>query len=1084
MNKKIRSLYLQFWMLAGASAIVLLIFLSLCTQATALAFPSTLTAETFLEIQQFPPQMQVQPGEWITFTITLTNTGSITISHLSVADALIPTCNRWLGDLNPLQKISYECSTNALETFTSTLTANGVDALGVSQVASDTARVDVVTPVYVYEDIPAEPIAIDFDTKCDTSEIIRTIQVADAFTIGDVNFGFNANHSFRSQIWAFLVSPSGTVVELFSSVVLDDANDNYDLMFDDASANPINDGNNDNTGEPYYDRTARPFRSLSAFNGEKSQGDWKLRICDKYPLLYNGAYNRSLLALQPAALTAQHATGQLKVAPGDLITYTTQIANHTSYPLHDLSMTNKLPGSLAFQPGSLIASIGEAYEAGQEISWSGVILAGQAALITFTAQVISPTAGLISDTATIQHPTLAAPLSETVVSQVFTDQDYFYTNETDIPIPEGGSGGVCLAPIASTIQVNENFPIGDLRVGVSILHTLRGDLTITLTAPSGATITLLNDVGVAENLDALFSDAGPEDAFAEGVHDVSAPYYDVIGRPSGTGSGALAAFDALPSQGEWTLRICDNASYDVGTLLQWSLFFDEADVWLGNSSAWDAPENWSLGQKPTPADLAIIPSVPSEGWMPVLQAVEQTGALRVDPGAGLDMASHTLYIEDYLINRGAFSQTLSVDNVDAGVEFLHLTNSLGDVHHFYGLVITPTVNSLGSTRVAIRANQVNGCTTVASDALLQRCYRLDTETEGEASVRLYYTEAERNQQDASRLRLWQRGEPAAYWVPAGTSYASSESGSDCRTSEGLACYLIAEQVVERGVLLAGSSSPPEVSTDLINARLRLEWNSSEGNVDHYEVWASSSAPYFTPGDPDATLLASLPINQESSYIYTDTTAMSENLVGIKDYLVRTVYANGQTADSNRVGLFIAPLQPGDEDLAWSSLAVTLQSSVTTADELAAYLDPGGSIQKVARWDASSQTWVVRNVGAPLGTPDFPAAVGDALLIAASSGAPARAAWLGALPIPGSLHYLLQPAGWNFLMLPFDKAHLATADALAAAIGGVTKVARWDLASQTWVVRNVGAPLGTPDFEIFPGFPYLVYSSSADAIAWP
>jgi rhodanese-related sulfurtransferase len=45
-------------------------------------------------------------------------------------------------------------------------------------------------------------------------------------------------------------------------------------------------------------------------------------------------------------------------------------------------------------------------------------------------------------------------------------------------------------------------------------------------------------------------------------------------------------------------------------------------------------------------------------------------------------------------------------------------------------------------------------------------------------------------------------------------------------------------------------------------------------------------------------------------------------------------------------------------------------------------------------------------------------------------------------------------------------------------------ARWDLASQTWVVRNVGAPLGTPDFEIFPGFPYLVYSPSADAIAWP
>ncbi len=1084
MSVKRKSLFLQFWVLATASIILLLLFFLLQSQAEVFASLSLPDEETALALSKTPHKLQVLPGEWVTFTLRVTNTGSITISSLTVDDPLIPGCNRTLDDLGPLQHTSYQCSINGLATFTNTAVARGLDTLGASHVASDTTRVEVTVPVYAYEDIPAEPVPINFNTKCDTSEIVRNIDVADAFTIGEVNFGFNANHTFRSHIWAFLVSPAGTVVELFSSMVLDDSNDNYDLLFDDDSSNPINDGNSDDTTAPYYDRTVGPYRSLSAFDGESSQGTWKLRICDKYPIIYHGAYNRALLVLQPAALTASHTTSQLKLLPGSAITYTTEIGNHTPYPLHDLSMENALPVSLEFQPGSLRSTTGEASENEGVVQWSGMISPGQRTLITFTAQVISATAGLISDDAIISHPSLKAPLTSSTTSQVFTDQDYFYVNEADTAIPEGGSGGVCLAPIASSIFVEEDFPIGDLRVGVSILHTLRGDLTITLTAPSGAMIALLNDVGVAENLDALFSDAGAEDAFAEGVHDVSAPFYDVVGQTGGTGSGMLATFDGFQSQGEWTLRICDNAIYDVGTLLQWSLFFDEADIWLGYSPTWEAPDNWSLNQMPSAADLAIIPGAPVGGFMPVLQTMEQTGSLHVHPGAALDLGSSTLYIEDYLINRGAFSQTLDVDSVGTGIEFLHLTNLTGDVEQFYGVIVTPTLNTLGATLVGIRANQTDGCTTVASDALLERCYSVEPGLEGEYALQLYYTEAEQNAQNASALKLWQRGRPAAYWTPAGDSYTSSESGTDCISSEGLACYLKAEHLNTRGALLAGSYSPPEASIGVVNSQVILEWLHSESDVIGYEVWQSGSSPYFTPGDPEALLLSSLPVDPENSYIFTDTTGLGEEQDAFRVYLVRTRYANAQTTDANRVGLFSSPLQPGAENLAWTSLSLPLNSGITTADGLSAYIDPAGSIQKVARWEAESQTWVVRTVGAPLGTPDFPVAVGDALLVASDSTAPASAYWLGSVPFPGSLNYLLEAQSWNYVTLPFDQAHLATADELAEAIGGVTKVARWDSTSQTWVVRTAGAPLGTPDFNIFLGFPYLVYLSTPVPITWP
>ncbi len=138
-------------------------------------------------------------------------------------------------------------------------------------------------------------IAINAGTPCSTP-ITRTITITDSLIITDVDFGFNADHAWRGDIQVTLQSPIGTSVVVMASSG-SDSNDDYDLDLDDASGGSINDGNNDNTAPPYYDRTAAPSNALSAFNGENSAGNWTVSICDVFTGADNGTYNRSRLSI-------------------------------------------------------------------------------------------------------------------------------------------------------------------------------------------------------------------------------------------------------------------------------------------------------------------------------------------------------------------------------------------------------------------------------------------------------------------------------------------------------------------------------------------------------------------------------------------------------------------------------------------------------------------------------------------------------------------------------------------------------------------------------------------------------------------
>ena len=88
----------------------------------------------------------------------------------------------------------------------------------------------------------------------------------------------------------------------------------------------------------------------------------------------------------------------------------------------------------------------------------------------------------------------------------------------------------------------------DIQVDVDVSHTWKGDVTLTLTDPSGATtVTLHNRTG--------------------GSND------NIIGNypTSLTPDGDLTTFNGIQAMGDWTLFASDSVSGDTGTVNSWGI---------------------------------------------------------------------------------------------------------------------------------------------------------------------------------------------------------------------------------------------------------------------------------------------------------------------------------------------------------------------------------------------------------------------------------------------------------------------------------------------------------------------------------
>ncbi len=108
-----------------------------------------------IEIQKTPDYQLAGLGGNVTFTITVANTGETDLTAVTVADALVPACDRVIGDLAIGAGSSYTCDAIGVTAdFTNVATVSADDPLGNPVGDSDDADVDVVAPAITISKTP------------------------------------------------------------------------------------------------------------------------------------------------------------------------------------------------------------------------------------------------------------------------------------------------------------------------------------------------------------------------------------------------------------------------------------------------------------------------------------------------------------------------------------------------------------------------------------------------------------------------------------------------------------------------------------------------------------------------------------------------------------------------------------------------------------------------------------------------------------------------------------------------------------------------------------------------------------------
>ncbi|NEO12279.1 MULTISPECIES: SdrD B-like domain-containing protein [Moorena] len=222
----------------------------------------------------------------------------------------------------------------------------GFNLIGVTNLAQATFPILVTgSALLVATSTPVEAQSVTYDNTTSaaitsnscSSPIVRTFNVTDNFTVQDVNLGFNADHTWRGDLRVTLQHPDSTSVDVISNT--GGSADGFDVLLDSNSGNSLDDGDNDDTAAPLYDRTVAPSNSLAVFNGKTSNGTWTLEICDSVGG-DEGTFNSARLVLDGTALPVDYGDAPDNTASTGNGDYQTLSAN--SGPTHTIDNTTYL----------------------------------------------------------------------------------------------------------------------------------------------------------------------------------------------------------------------------------------------------------------------------------------------------------------------------------------------------------------------------------------------------------------------------------------------------------------------------------------------------------------------------------------------------------------------------------------------------------------------------------------------------------------------------------------------------------------------------------------------------------------------
>ena len=140
------------------------------------------------------------------------------------------------------------------------------------------------------------------------------------------------------------------------------------------------------------------------------------------------------------------------------------------------------------------------------------------------------------------------------------DETCDLVSSVDIPkkIPDNSYTG-----ISSIINISENKKITDVKVKVKITHQWVGDLSLYLISPRGTEVLLSQEIG-GEGLG--YDNTTFDDDAATFIQFGAAPYSGVY-QPL----NSLSKFNGENSVGNWSFKVVDSGSDDIGNIAGWSI---------------------------------------------------------------------------------------------------------------------------------------------------------------------------------------------------------------------------------------------------------------------------------------------------------------------------------------------------------------------------------------------------------------------------------------------------------------------------------------------------------------------------------
>jgi subtilisin-like proprotein convertase family protein len=202
----------------------------------------------------------------------------------------------------------------------------------------------------------------------------------------------------------------------------------------------------------------------------------------------------------------------------------------------------------------------------------------------------------------------------------------------------------------NTITIPNNSTISDINIGVNITHTYIGDLAIAVLSPNNTELLLKssNDCGSESNIIGRFDN----EAIAYNCSNSGANI------SSKTLRDLLSGFYGENSLGNWTIKIGDFASGDIGTLNSWFVEICETTETALDINKFDF------------ANFKVYPN-PNKGEFTIKFNSKSS---KINIGV-YDLRGRLIYKNNYN-NTGEFNEKINLNHVQSGVYVLNVNDGI------------------------------------------------------------------------------------------------------------------------------------------------------------------------------------------------------------------------------------------------------------------------------------------------------------------------------------------------------------------------------------------------------------------------